>query len=231
MGLDKGKMSDRIQSSVFSVHPVSRCRELACTPTGTVGFHKESVSIQALIHAAEGPGIVTLHAKFQLVLVPVVSLEAGCHISETSMATFRVRLWKYYYWFAWEIFVVLAKGYSHCSELLYVSNLDFGHISARVNIRKSVQKHLKVKQKTSKQGFFCFVSFCFSWLCKQNSCMLFLALACFNQFNFEFSSVHDGLFESVSMLLAVQLYFCGLLSEANSSFLLVNTHFVLLRWW
>lgn len=57
--------------------------------------------------------------------------------------------------------------------------------------------------------------------------MLFLALACFNQFNFEFSSVHDGLFESVSMLLAVQLYFCGLLSEANSSFLLVNTHFVL----
>lgn len=92
MGLDKGKMSDRIQSGVFSVHSMSRCRELACTPTATVGFHKESVSIQALIHAAEGPGIVTLHAKFQLVLVPVVSLEGGCHISETSMATFRVRL-------------------------------------------------------------------------------------------------------------------------------------------
>lgn len=51
--------------------------ELACTPTATVGFHKESVSIQALIHAAEGPGIVTLHAKFQLVLVPVVSLDGG----------------------------------------------------------------------------------------------------------------------------------------------------------
>ena len=92
MGLDKGKMSDHIQSSVFSVHPMSRCRELACTPTATVGFHKESVSIQALIHAAEGPGIVTLHAKFQLVLVPVVSLEGGCHISEIAIATFRERL-------------------------------------------------------------------------------------------------------------------------------------------
>lgn len=72
MRLDKGKMSDRIQSSVFLVHPMSRCRERACTPTATVSFHKESVSIQALIHAAQGPGIVTLHAKFQLVLVPVV---------------------------------------------------------------------------------------------------------------------------------------------------------------
>ncbi len=92
MGLDKGKMSDRIQSGVFSVHPMSRCREPACTPTATVGFHKESVSIQTLIRAAEGPGIVTLHAKFQLVLVPVVSLEGGCHISETSTATFSVRL-------------------------------------------------------------------------------------------------------------------------------------------
>lgn len=77
MRLDKGKMSDRIQSSVFLVHPMSRCRERACTPTATVSFHKESVSIQALIHAAQGPGIVTLHAKFQLVLVPVVLLGEG----------------------------------------------------------------------------------------------------------------------------------------------------------
>lgn len=77
MGLNKGKTSDRIQFSVFAVHPMSRCRELACTPTATVGFHKESVSIQALIHAAVGPGIVTLHAKSQLVLVPVVLLEGG----------------------------------------------------------------------------------------------------------------------------------------------------------
>lgn len=86
MGLDKGKMSDRIQSSVFSVRPMSRCGERACTPTATVGFHKESVSIQALIHAAEGPGIVTLHAKFQLVPVPVVSLEGGG-------VTFQRHLW------------------------------------------------------------------------------------------------------------------------------------------
>lgn len=56
---------------------MSRCSELARTPTATVGFHKESVSIQGLIHAAEGPGIVTLHAKFQLVLVAVVLLEGG----------------------------------------------------------------------------------------------------------------------------------------------------------
>lgn len=77
MGSDKGKTSDRIQSSVFSVQPMSRCMELLCTPTATVGFDKESASIQALIHAAEGRGIVTLHAKFQLVLVPVVSLEGG----------------------------------------------------------------------------------------------------------------------------------------------------------
>lgn len=77
MGLDKGKMSERTQSSVFSVQPMSRCRELACTPTATVGFHKESASIQALIHAAAGRGIVTLHAKFQLVLVPVVSVEGA----------------------------------------------------------------------------------------------------------------------------------------------------------
>lgn len=73
-GLDKGEMSDCIQSSVLLVHPMSRGREPACTPTATVRFHKESVSIQAFIHAAEGPGIVILHAKFQLVLVPVVSL-------------------------------------------------------------------------------------------------------------------------------------------------------------
>lgn len=38
------------------------------------GVHKESASIQCLIHAAQGPAIVTLHAKFQLVLVPVVSV-------------------------------------------------------------------------------------------------------------------------------------------------------------
>lgn len=81
MRLDKGKMSDRIQSSVFLVHPMSRCRERACTPTATVSFHKESVSIQALIHAAQGPGIVTLHAKFQLVLVPVVLLGEGGGVS------------------------------------------------------------------------------------------------------------------------------------------------------
>lgn len=65
---------------------MSRCRERACTPTATVSFHKESVSIQALIHAAQGPGIVTLHAKFQLVLVPVVLLGegggGGGHISD-----------------------------------------------------------------------------------------------------------------------------------------------------
>lgn len=77
MGLDKGKMRGCIQPSVFSVGPVSRCGERACTPTATVGFHKESVSIQALIQAAEGAAIVTLHAKFQLVLVPVVWGEGG----------------------------------------------------------------------------------------------------------------------------------------------------------
>lgn len=38
------------------------------------GVHKESASIQRLIHATQGLAIVTLHAKFQLVLVPVVSL-------------------------------------------------------------------------------------------------------------------------------------------------------------
>lgn len=38
------------------------------------GVHKESASIQSLIHATQGLAIVTLHAKFQLVLVPVVSL-------------------------------------------------------------------------------------------------------------------------------------------------------------
>lgn len=87
MGLDKGKTRGCIQSSIFSVCPMSRCRERPCTPTATVGFHKESVSIQSLIHAAEGAGIVTLHAKFQLVLVPVVSVKEGlAHISE--MATF-----------------------------------------------------------------------------------------------------------------------------------------------
>lgn len=77
MGLDKGKMRGCVQSSIFSVCPVSRCREQACTPTATVGFHKESVSIQPLIHAAQGAAIVTLHAKFQLVLVPVVSVKTG----------------------------------------------------------------------------------------------------------------------------------------------------------
>lgn len=77
MGLDQGKMRGCIQSSMFSVCPLSRCREQACTPTATVGFHKESVSIQPLIHAAEGAAIVTLHAKFQLVLVPVVSVKKG----------------------------------------------------------------------------------------------------------------------------------------------------------
>lgn len=51
------------------------------------------------------------------------------------------------------MFVVLAKGYSHCSELQYVSNLDFGHISARVNIRKSVQKHLKLSRKPPNKVF------------------------------------------------------------------------------
>lgn len=85
MGLNQGQMSDHTQSCVFSVYPMSRCRELVCTPTTTVGFHKESASIQDLIHAAQGPGIVTLHAKFQLVLVPVVSLEVECHISGTSI--------------------------------------------------------------------------------------------------------------------------------------------------
>lgn len=95
MRLDKGKMSDRIQSSVFSVHPMSRCRERACTPTATVSFHKESVSIQALIHAAQGPGIVTLHAKFQLVLVPVVLLGGRGGVTfQTSEATLRVKLKK-----------------------------------------------------------------------------------------------------------------------------------------
>lgn len=76
IGLDKDKMSDHIQFSVFAIHPMSRCRE-QCTPTATAGFHKESVSIQTLIHAAEGSSIVTLHAKFQLVLVPVVLLGRG----------------------------------------------------------------------------------------------------------------------------------------------------------
>lgn len=85
MGLNQGKMSDHTQSCVFSVYPMSRCRELVCTPTTTVGFHKESASIQDLIHAAHGPAIVTLHAEFKLVLVPVVSFEGGCHISGTSM--------------------------------------------------------------------------------------------------------------------------------------------------
>lgn len=95
MRLDKGKMSDRIQSSVFSVHPMSRCRERACTPTATVSFHKESVSIQALIHAAQGPGIVTLHAKFQLVLVPVVLLGGRGGVTfQTSETTLRVKLKK-----------------------------------------------------------------------------------------------------------------------------------------
>lgn len=96
MRLDKGKMSDRIQSSVFLVHPMSRCRERACTPTATVSFHKESVSIQALIHAAQGPGIVTLHAKFQLVLVPVVLLGEGGGgggvTFQTSESSFGVKL-------------------------------------------------------------------------------------------------------------------------------------------
>lgn len=77
MGLDKGKMRGCIQSSIFSFGPMSRCGERACTPTATVGFHKESVSIQALIQAAEGAAIVTLHAKFQLVLVPVVWVKEG----------------------------------------------------------------------------------------------------------------------------------------------------------
>lgn len=91
MGLDKGKTRGCIQSSIFSVGPMSRCRERPRTPTATVGFHKESVSIQSLIHAAEGAGIVTLHAKFQLVLVPVVSVKEGlAHISE--MATFTSEL-------------------------------------------------------------------------------------------------------------------------------------------
>lgn len=110
MGLDKGKMRGCIQSSIFWVCPMSRCREQTCTPTATVGFHKESVSIQLLIHAAEGAGIVTLHAKFQLVLVPVVSVKKGMgYISEMATsgphsATMllklkaRIRGWNYTVW-------------------------------------------------------------------------------------------------------------------------------------
>ena len=91
-GLNEGKMSGCTQSSVFSVERESRCGDLVWTPTTTVGFHKESASIQPLIPAAQGPGIVTLHAKFQLVLVPVVSLQDGCHISGTSTSYLEVEI-------------------------------------------------------------------------------------------------------------------------------------------
>lgn len=53
---------------------MSRCELRGCIFSLLSGFHKECTPFQRLIHAAQHFSIVALHAKFQLVLVPVVSL-------------------------------------------------------------------------------------------------------------------------------------------------------------
>lgn len=53
---------------------MSRSELRVCIFSLLSGFHKECTPFQTLIHAARHSSIVALHAKFQLVLVPVVSL-------------------------------------------------------------------------------------------------------------------------------------------------------------
>lgn len=79
-GLAKGKTSCS-QSYIFSLGRMSRCELRVCIFSLLSGFHKECAPIQRLIHAAQRFSIVALHAKFQLVLVPVVSplsISKGC---------------------------------------------------------------------------------------------------------------------------------------------------------
>lgn len=95
MGLDKGKMSDRTQFSVFSVHPVSRCRELVCTPTTRLS---QRICLYSNPNPrCPGPRHCHFACKISISAGTSCFTWAGCHISGTSMATLRVRLRQKYH--------------------------------------------------------------------------------------------------------------------------------------